>query len=221
MKHLLLHQDLNSLHLPIGESFQVIDLFSGIQWSKSIVLEENSTLIYIPIVQDNQIDITLELRWSHARLLLFGVIFSRDYLPTKARIHIEMLANRTYADIHLLSIALNGADILLDGTIHIGTDIVGVEWYLQEEQIILWSDVRIKAKPVLNVQSNDVKASHGSKIEKLDEQKLFYMMSKGLDTHQSQRLVLEWYLRHIFAQVDQFDEDTREHLLAQLLEKLW
>ena len=44
---------------------------------------------------------------------------------------------------------------------------------------------------MLDVRSSDVNASHGAKIDRLDENKLFYMMAKGLDQKQSQQLIVQ------------------------------
>ncbi|HCB51952.1 TPA: hypothetical protein DEP21_05325 [Patescibacteria group bacterium] len=39
-------------------------------------------------------------------------------------------------------------------------------------------NVSVSSAPMLYVKSHDVKASHGAKIHKMDQDKLFYMMSK-------------------------------------------
>ena len=43
---------------------------------------------------------------------------------------------------------------------------------------------------MLDVQSNDVSASHGARIEKIDAKKLFYAQSRGLDEAQAKGLII-------------------------------
>jgi len=43
---------------------------------------------------------------------------------------------------------------------------------------LLGKNIQIKTLPMLDIQSNDVKASHGATIQRLDEEKLFYLTSK-------------------------------------------
>lgn len=62
--------------------------------------------------------------------------------------------------------------------------------HLLEENIVLGKKIKIKTLPMLDVRSSDVNASHGAKIDRLDENKLFYMMAKGLDQKQSQMLIV-------------------------------
>jgi Fe-S cluster assembly scaffold protein SufB len=49
---------------------------------------------------------------------------------------------------------------------------------LAEENLLLGKKIQIKALPMLDVRSNDVKASHGSTISRLDDQKIFYLTAK-------------------------------------------
>ena len=51
---------------------------------------------------------------------------------------------------------------------------------------------------MLDVRSSDVSASHGARIDRLDEGKLFYMMAKGLDKTQAQGLIVNGYIAHLF-----------------------
>jgi Fe-S cluster assembly scaffold protein SufB len=77
-----------------------------------------------------------------------------------------------------------------DGAITILPNIKKIQSHLLEENIILGKTVLIKAKPILNISSNDVQASHGAKIEKIDAEKLLYMTSRGLTPAQAQTLVV-------------------------------
>ena len=52
------------------------------------------------------------------------------------------------------------------------------EGYLAEENMLLGHKIQVKTLPMLDVRSSDVKASHGATIDRLDEQKLFYLTAK-------------------------------------------
>lgn len=54
----------------------------------------------------------------------------------------------------------------------------GASGRLLEQTIVLGKDVVVKTLPQLTVASHDVRASHGAKIDLLDPQKLFYMMTR-------------------------------------------
>jgi Fe-S cluster assembly scaffold protein SufB len=49
---------------------------------------------------------------------------------------------------------------------------------LLEQNIILGKNIKLTTLPKLNVASHNVTAAHGANIDMLDQQKLFYMMSR-------------------------------------------
>ena len=70
---------------------------------------------------------------------------------------------------------------------------------------------------MLDVRSSDVSASHGAKIDRLDESKLFYMMAKGLDQKQAQKLIVEWYIQRACEAVNMAeDSDERKQIVSDI-----
>jgi Fe-S cluster assembly protein SufD len=92
--------------------------------------------------------------------------------------------------LHLISFIQDERKVETDGAIAIAPNIAKVQSHLLEENIVLGNKISIKAKPILNISSNDVQASHGAKIEKIDAEKLLYMTSRGLTPEQAQALVV-------------------------------
>lgn len=95
----------------------------------------------------------------------------------------------------------DNADCQIDGGVNIAKDTKGTSGHLLEENIVLGKKVKIKTLPMLDVRSSDVSASHGAKIDRLDETKLFYMMAKGLDQKQAQKLIVQGYIERAWEQV--------------------
>jgi len=62
---------------------------------------------------------------------------------------------------------------------------------LLEQNIVLGQNISLSTLPKLNVASHNVTAAHGASIDTLDQQKLFYMMSRGLSKEQSQTLLVD------------------------------
>ena len=60
-----------------------------------------------------------------------------------------------------------------------------------EEVVLLSPDVRNRSVPVMLSHEADVDGHHAVSVGKMDEGKLFYLMSRGLDLAEAQRLVVE------------------------------
>lgn len=80
---------------------------------------------------------------------------------------------------------------MFDGSIDIAPYVNNVHGRLLQQNVVLGKDISVKILPQLNVASHDVSAAHGAKIDSLDTQKLFYMMSRGLTQKQSQKLLVD------------------------------
>ena len=53
------------------------------------------------------------------------------------------------------------------------------------------------AKPNLEVFADDVKASHGATVGRLDEEELFYLRSRGLDLEQARKWLIQGFCKEI------------------------
>lgn len=60
--------------------------------------------------------------------------------------------------------------------------------------IVLGANSRLDANPLLLIDEFDVIASHGAAIGKMDEEQLYYLMSRGLTLNNAQRLIISGFL---------------------------
>lgn len=63
---------------------------------------------------------------------------------------------------------------------------------------------------MLDVQSNDVRASHGARIQKIDAKTLFYAQSRGLSTEQATGLIIGGYFDLLFGNITNRITDMAE-----------
>ena len=87
-----------------------------------------------------------------------------------------------------------------------------------EFAILLDKDVKVHAIPTLFCDEDDVIGEHYASIGKVDEDKLFYLMSRGLSEGRAKKLIVESSFRPILDNID--DETIREHLLDELEKRI-
>jgi Fe-S cluster assembly scaffold protein SufB len=56
--------------------------------------------------------------------------------------------------------------------------------------MLLGDDACVRMVPGLDVHHDQVAAGHGARIDTIDAGLLYYMMSRGLDHHQAQSLIV-------------------------------
>ena len=89
----------------------------------------------------------------------------------------------------------------------------------QESRIMMLSDgARGDANPILLIDEFEVQAGHAASIGRVDEEQLYYLMSRGLKRKQAEYLVIRGFLGQVFADVK--DPSLRQDMVACLDYKL-
>lgn len=85
-------------------------------------------------------------------------------------------------------------------------------WARQEGKIANLSPFgKAEVSPVLNIDENDVMASHGAALGKVSDEVLFYLMSRGLTKQGATSLMTVGYLKPIVSEIS--DEKLKNDLL--------
>lgn len=103
------------------------------------------------------------------------------------------LAKQTKSDILTRAAVLGSSKSVSRSLIKIGKNANGSEGYEKQEALILSPLAEADAIPNLEIHNHDVKCSHGSTIGQLDEEKLYYLMSRGLNRKQAIAAMIEGY----------------------------
>jgi FeS assembly protein SufD len=87
-----------------------------------------------------------------------------------------------------------------------------------EEVLLLDTTVKTDTLPMLLCHEEDVDGEHAASVGKIDENQLFYLMSRGFGYSQAEKLVIEARFSPIFDRVPA--EDLRELLSQELVRRL-
>ncbi len=119
----------------------------------------------------------------------------------------------------LTKVVLNDkAKTIYRGLVRIAPKSYKCNGYQKEETILLSEDARIDAVPNLQIENNDVKCSHGTTITQVDADKLFYMMSRGLDDLTAKKAIIEGFFSPILITIP--DETLRETIIREVAQRL-
>jgi len=73
--------------------------------------------------------------------------------------------------------------------------------YQTNRNLLLSPNARADSLPNLEIEADDVKCSHGATVGELDAEAKFYLMSRGLDRIQAERLVVMGFLGEVLARL--------------------
>ncbi len=100
------------------------------------------------------------------------------------------MANGTSSQIFSNTVVSGRAKSLCTGNVYIDENAFSSNGYETQKTLLLSSTAEGDAIPNLEIHNHDVKCSHGSTIGRIDEEKLFYLMSRGLPRREAERVIV-------------------------------
>ena len=89
------------------------------------------------------------------------------------------------------------ATAVFDGRVLVRREAQKSDASLTNKNLLLSDDATIDAKPMLEIFADDVKASHGEAVGRLDPDSLFYLRSRGIGEEESRELLTQAFARDV------------------------
>jgi Fe-S cluster assembly protein SufD len=149
---------------------------------------------------------------------LNGVYFMSD----KQHVDLDTLTHHiglsTGGDLLLKGALRDKARAVFQGMIKIDPSGQQTNSYLKNENLLLSDGARADSIPSLEIDANDVRASHGATVSRIDEEYIFYLQSRGIPRSTAVRMIVEGFFSSIFDRMSQ--ERVREKLAAAVSAKI-
>lgn len=215
LQELLMNKNLLS-DLTFSNNSQ-LDIFSGIEGKKTIIMNNEEPLKYSILARDAKLDIDVNTARDGSELKIFILTPVIENLSSKININLNLRHNRCKIDLHMVSLAFSDAENEASATIYMQPNIQESASELLEETVILWDKINVRNLPILDIQANNIAAAHGAKIYRLDEQKLFYLQSKGLSAEQARALLISSYPNLLFEETVE-NEEEKNQIISEFLD---
>ncbi|MEE5988960.1 Fe-S cluster assembly protein SufD [Ligilactobacillus equi] len=122
----------------------------------------------------------------------------------------------TYARIFQHGVLLGESGLVFNGIGHILNGAHGSDSQ-QENRVLMLSDhARGDANPILLIDDNEVNAGHAASVGQVDEEQLYYLMSRGYSRKDAQRLVVRAFLGPV---IDELPLPEFRAELSELVER--
>lgn len=114
------------------------------------------------------------------------------------------------------------ARAVFNGKIFVRENASGTDGYQSNKNLLLSNDARVDTKPQLEIYNDDVKCAHGATVGQLDEEELFYLLSRGLNEILARNLLTYGFAEEIVNKIGiesikrQLDEAVLNRLNAKL-----
>lgn len=107
-----------------------------------------------------------------------------------------------------------GGTAVFDGTIVVRKDAARTEAHQENRNLLVSDDAVVHAKPHLEIDTDDVRCSHGATVGRLDPAQLFYLRSRGIDERVARATLMVAFARELILPIS--DIQVREFLESEL-----
>ncbi|MDP3765708.1 MAG: SufD family Fe-S cluster assembly protein [Nanoarchaeota archaeon] len=146
-------------------------------------------------------EVTTMLNGCGASAKNYGMFFgsNRQQFGLSARsIH---NAPKTFSDILTKGALAGSGKCIYRGLVKIGRNALGSEGHQKEDALLLSANAAASSIPNLEIDNNEVKCTHGASIGRIDREKLFYMMSRGLSEKQSEKEYVKGFFEELMKKI--------------------
>ncbi len=125
---------------------------------------------------------------------------------------------KTGSEINLNGALMDTSRKTFRGTIDFKKGAAGAAGHESEYTLLFGSGIKNVSAPLILCGEEDVEGKHAANSGKIDENKLFYMMSRGMDELSAKKLILEAWFEPVISKIpyNSLREDISEYLKERL-----
>jgi Fe-S cluster assembly protein SufD len=162
----------------------------------------------------------VQLTGERAEVGLFGVSVGGKNQVHDTFALVEHIAPNARTEQSFRGISAGRARVAFNGKIIVRKGAHGTDSRQSLRGLLAGTDAEIDVRPQLEIYTDDVRCNHGATAGKLDDNMLFYLLSRGLDRETALRLLKWAFLEDVVAKIDvpELRRQIEQSLAGQLNE---
>ena len=146
--------------------------------------------------------VNIRLAGERAEVGVYAASVADLHQSQDAFVLVEHSVPRAITEQVFRGVAAGRSRIAFNGKVIVRKDARGTDSRQSLRGLLAGPEAEIDVRPQLEIYTDDVKCSHGATAGKLDDDMLFYLLSRGLDRDTAQRLLKWAFLEDVVAKID-------------------
>ena len=152
-----------------------------------------------------------------ATALLSGVFFADGTQHLDLDTEQNHVAPNTKSDLLYKGALKDQARSVWQGMIRVAKQAQKTDGYQANRNLLLSDKARADSIPGLEILTDDVRCTHGSTVSRIDEEEVFYLMSRGIDRVESEGLLVNAFFTPVLDRIPL--ASVRERLKKEIAKK--
>jgi Fe-S cluster assembly scaffold protein SufB len=132
------------------------------------------------------------------------IIFGTEKQFFDVSSNLDHIGFSTRGRVMVKSVMKDESTSLFKGMIKIRKNAKASESYLTGHAILLNKGAHSDAIPGLEIETNEVRATHAASVSQIDEEQIFYLMCRGLDRESAKREIVHGFVEPLSRKMDPF-----------------
>ena len=108
----------------------------------------------------------------------------------------------TYSNMITKGVLFDESKAVYRGLIKINKNANNSNGYQKEDSLLLGNKTESDSIPKLEIDNNEVRCTHSSSVSQIDEDKMFYVMSRGLNEKEARITIVKGFLQEVIDKVN-------------------
>lgn len=159
-------------------------------------------------------DIIANLNGERAEANINVISVANTGVDTTFNVICNNNAPHTVGNITQRAVALNGGSNIFEATGYIGKNCAKAINFQESRVLLLDGAAKGDASPILLINHHDVEAGHAAGVSRVNDEEMYYLMSRGIDRKTAEELMTVAFIRPVV------DKITNEELRESVFEKI-
>ena len=158
-------------------------------------------------------EIHCDLLESFSSCFVNALIFLRNQQHHELKTNVNHRYEHCKSSQLVKSVLLDKSIGTYQGKIYVEKNAQKTNGYQLSKALVLSENSAFNSKPELEIYADDVKCSHGSTTGNIDQNSIFYLMSRGLSKEQANKMLVEGFLNEV---IETITEPNIQSLISEL-----
>jgi Fe-S cluster assembly protein SufD len=160
----------------------------------------------------------IDLRGEGAEGRMSGFYFADGQQHLDHDTQQNHFAANTTSDLLYKGALIEKSRSVWQGMIYVAPGAQKTDGYQANRNLVLSKQARADSIPGLEIMADDVRCTHGATVSQLEEEPIFYLMSRGLPRREAERMVIDGFFGQIMERIP--FEGVRERFQGMIDSKL-
>ncbi len=155
-----------------------------------------------------------DIQGKGSEALMDGIFYPHNDEQVDVRSVQRHRVGKSYSRALFKGAVADEAHSVFQGLIHVDPGANDTDAYLTNNNLVLSEHARADSIPTLQIETNDLRCSHGATIGMLDEEQLTYLCTRGINPDDATSMLAEGHFEEIISLFpESIADDVRQRLL--------